>query len=633
MKLLYAFISSCFVCLSVAAQQKQAIIPQPVKMTTGSENYTFPQHIVISAPDAAADASACLQKKLITAGCKVTVKPGATTGAIKMILLTKADPEIGAEGYHLTTDAAGVAIKANQPAGLFYGVQTLLQLLPVTLPAVNESNTPVKCSIPYVQITDYPRFAWRGLMFDVVRHYFTKEEVKRFIDEMVQYKFNTLHLHLADDEGWRIEIKSLPKLTEVGAWRVHKVGEFGKFTKPEPDEPRDYGGFYTQDDIREIVAYAKANFVNVMPEIDVPGHSLAAIASYPELSCTASADGYQVRSGEKIMNFGKNLFAFVDNNLCPANEQVYSFLDKVLGEIAPLFPFPYIHMGGDECAKNFWEQSDAVKALMQRENLKTMSEVQGYFVKRLEKIVASKGKKMMGWDEILEDELAPGTAVMSWRGVKGGIEAVKRGHEVVMTPYELVYLDFMQSDEVMEPKVYASTRLNKTYRFDPVPADVEGINEKLIKGGQGNLWTEQIYNFRQVEYMLWPRAMAIAESVWSAKGRKNWPDFFRRVENHFTRLDQQEIKYSPAAYDPDFIPAVIADKKLQVTLKTEIEGLDIHYSFDGSHPDKFYPKYSKPLIVPSDASLLRVITYRNGKPIGRMITMPVSELSKRLENK
>lgn len=614
------------------AQQKPAVIPLPVKMTTQSGNYTLPKVLTISAPAGAKEASAYLQQRLEAAGLKANVKPEAA-GVIKMVLLDKTDPVIGAEGYYLTTDAKGVLIKANQPAGLFYGVQTLLQLLPAPIRSVNKSSAPAKWEIPYVQITDYPRFAWRGLMFDVVRHYFTKTEVMRFIDEMAQYKFNTLHLHLADDEGWRIEIKSLPKLTEVGAWRVNKVGEFGNFTKPAPNEPRDYGGFYTQDDIREIVAYAKANFINVMPEIDVPGHSLAAIASYPDLSCTPGAGQYQVRAGEKIMNFGKHLFAFVDNNLCPANERVYTFLDTVLSEIAPLFPFPYIHMGGDECAKNFWEQSDAVKTLMQRENLKTMEQVQGYFVKRLEKIVASKGKKMMGWDEILEDELSPNTAVMSWRGVKGGIEAVKRGHEVVMAPYEQVYLDFMQSDEIMEPKVYASLRLNKTYQFDPIPAEVEGVNEKLIKGGQANLWTEQIYNFRQVEYMLWPRAMAVSEAVWSAKGSKNWPDFFSRVEDHFTRLNEQEIKYSPAAYDPDFIPSFIDSTRLQVKLKAEIEGLDIHYSFDNSYPDKFYPKYTAPLIVPKDASLMRVITYRNGKPIGRMITMPISELNNRLKAK
>jgi len=627
MKRFFALTCTCIISLTTFAQPKPSIIPKPVKMVVKPGSFTLPKTFTICAPAKAADASAYLFKRLMAAGFKVSVKPGIT-GPVKMILLTKNDPVIGTEGYYLTSTAQGVVIKANEPAGLFYGAQTLMQLLPAAVQSLQKESD-VKWTIPHVQITDYPRFAWRGLMFDVVRHYFTKAEVKRFIDEMVQYKFNVLHLHLADDEGWRIEIKSLPKLTQIGAWRVNKVGDFGTFTPPKPDEPRNYGGFYTQDDIREIVAYAKANFVNVMPEIDVPGHSLAAIASYPELSCTPGADQYHVRSGERIMNFTGGLTALVDNTLCPANERVYAFLDKVVGEMAPLFPFPYMHMGGDECAKNFWEQSDSVKALMQREGLKTMPEVQSYFEKRLEKIVESKGKKFMGWDEIIEGGLGPNAAVMSWRNQKAGMDAAKMGHEVVMTPTAFTYLDYMQSDRVMEPHVYASLRLNKTYEFDPVPSDT--VDSRLIKGGQANLWTEQIYNFRQVEYMLWPRAMAVSEAVWSAKGSKNWPDFFGRVEKHFTRLDEAQVKYSPAVYDPAFSPSIAPGNQLRVELSTEIPGLDIYYSFDNSYPDKFYPRYTTPLIVPKDAALMRVITYRGGKPIGRMITMPISELNTRVK--
>lgn len=627
MKKIYAIALSCLLSATTFAQTKPAIIPKPVKMVTEPGSFTLPKTFAISAPVKAADASAYLVKRLTAVGFKVSAK-AAATGPVKMVLLAKVDPTIGAEGYHLISSVQGVTIKANEPAGLFYGAQTLMQLLPAAVQSVGKPAD-VKWTIPHVQITDYPRFAWRGLMFDVVRHYFTKAEVKRFIDEMVQYKFNVLHLHLADDEGWRIEIKSLPKLTQIGAWRVNKVGDFGYFSQPKPDEPRNYGGFYTQEDIKEIVAYAKANFVNVMPEIDVPGHSLAAIASYPELSCTPGADQYHVRSGEKIMNFSGGLTALIDNTLCPANERVYTFLDKVVGEMAPLFPFPYIHMGGDECAKNFWMQSDSVKALMQRDSLKNMAEVQSYFEKRVEKIVESKGKKFMGWDEIIEGGLGPNAAVMSWRNQKAGMDAAKMGHEVVMTPTAFTYLDYMQSDRVTEPHVYASLRLNKAYQFEPVPSDT--VDSRLIKGGQANLWTEQVYNFRQVEYMLWPRAMAVSESIWSPKGSKNWVDFFGRVEKHFDRLDEAEIKYSPAVYDPAFTPSIAPNNQLRVELSTEITGLDIYYSFDNSYPDKFYPKYTAPLIVPKDASLMRVITYRGGKPIGRMITMPISELNTRVK--
>src|SRR5688572_10845898 len=288
-------------------------------------------------------------------------------------------------------------------------------------------------------------------MLDVRRLFFTKNEVKQFIDDMVRYKYNLLHLHLTDDEGWRIEIKGLPKLTEVGAWNVKKVGYFGTFPPPGPNEPRDYGGFYTQEDIKEVVQYAKDRYVSILPEIDVPGHSLAAIAAYPYLTCTPGT--YAVNSGESFMVWppGGHFYGLIDNALCPANEKVYEFMDKVFTEVAELFPFEYVHMGGDETARNFWEKSAAVKALMKKENLKNLDEVQSYFVKRMGKIIASKGKKMIGWDEILQGGLAPGAAVMSWRGMKGGVEAAKLGHEVVMSPNDFVYIDLMQGDGIIEP--------------------------------------------------------------------------------------------------------------------------------------------------------------------------------------
>jgi hexosaminidase len=361
----------------------------------------------------------------------------------------------------------------------------------------------------------------------------------------------------------------------------------------------------------------------------VPGHSLAAVVSYPELSCTPGADKYHVRSGEPIMDWshGQPPIAMVDNTLCPANEKVYEFLDKVMTQVAQLFPFEYIHVGGDECPKNYWEKSDAIKALMQREGLKNMDEVQSYFEKRLEKIVESKGKKFMGWDEILQGGLAPSATVMSWRGMKGGIEAAKMKHDVVMSPTTFAYLDYMQGDRVIEPNVYATLRLNKAYQFEPVP---DGVDAKYIKGGQANLWTEQIYNMRHMEYMLWPRAMAISEAVWSPKSKRDWKSFSSRVEKQFPRFDAAQIKYAPSMYDPIFSVSQAEDKQLIIQLSTEIDGLDIYYSFDNSFPDNFYPKYTKPLIAPKDAVMLKVITYRGNKPIGRMISMPIDMLKKRL---
>ena len=461
-------------------------------------------------------------------------------------------------------------------------------------------------------------------MFDVARHFFTKQEVKDFIDHMARYKYNLLHWHLTDDEGWRIEIKGLPKLTTIGAWNVKKTGYFGTFSAPTPDEARNYGGFYTQEDIKEVVQYAKERFVNVMPEIDVPGHSLAAIAAYPDLSCSNGADNHGVSSGEKIKDWATRT-ALADDNLCPANENVYVFLDTVFTQLAGLFPFEYIHIGGDETFKTYWEKSDAVKALMKKEGLKNMEEVQSYFGKRVEKIVASKGKKVLGWDEILEGGLAPNAAVMSWRGEKGGIEAAKLKHDVVMTPSPFVYLDYMQGDVITEPRIYSALRLNKTYTFEPVPP---GVDAKYIKGGQGNIWTEQITNTRHLQYMVWPRAFAIAECLWSPKEKKNWNGFVTKVEQQFKRYDIREIKYSPAMYDPIFT-AKNNGGKLQIELSTEIEGLDTYYSFDNSFPDKFYPKYTSTLTPPKDAVMLKVITYRGSQPVGRMIAMPLEEMQKR----
>ncbi|HYC28995.1 MAG TPA: family 20 glycosylhydrolase, partial [Chitinophagaceae bacterium] len=317
--------------------------------------------------------------------------------------------------------------------------------------------------------------------------------------------------------------------------------------------------------------------------------------------------------------------------LCPANEKVYEFLDKVITEVAAIFPFEYIHMGGDEAPHNFWEKNEMIRELMKKEGLKTMEEVQNYFTKRVEAIVRSKGKKFIGWDEITEGGGLPSSAaVMSWRGMKQGTEAAKKGHEVVMSPTEFAYLDYMQGDIAMEPRVYASLRLKKAYQFDPLP---QGVDEKLIKGGQANLWTEQIYNMRHAQYMLWPRALAIAESVWSPKNKKDWKTFFTKVEKHFERMDLAGIKYAPSVYEPSFKLSRTSDKKLKIEMETEVEGLSLHYTFDNSFPDQYYPKYREALVPPKDAVMLRVVSYKGNEQVGRMITVPIADLEKRAGNK
>lgn len=533
---------------------------------------------------------------------------------------------MGCEGYHLSVTPEQVTISANKPQGLFYGIQTLLQLLPPQIES-NAVQKNVSWQIPAVEITDYPRVSWRGLMLDVSRHFFTEDEVKQYIDNMVKYKYNMFHWHLTDDEGWRIEIKSLPKLTKVGAWRPEQTGWFGNFSQPASDAPKTYGGFYTQEEIKDVIRYAKERFVQVMPEIDIPGHSSAILAAYPELSCFPKSDDHHVRSGAPFLdwNTGGRSEAMFENTLCPANENVYEFMDKVITEIAMLFPFEYIHTGGDEAPYTFWKKSPAVKQLMQREGITDMAGVQSYFGKRVEQIVLSKGKKMMGWDEILEGGITPTTAVMSWRGTKHGVEASKEGHYVVMSPSNYTYIDLMQGDVSTEPRVYSSLRLNQTYKFDPIP---EGANAKYILGGQANLWTEQVYNMRQAEYMTWPRGFAVAESVWSPKERKDWNTFVSKTEDHFKRLNYAQTKYSPAMYDP-MIKVTREGDNYYVELISEISGLDIYTSFDSSTPDNFYPKYTKAQLVPKDALVMRIISYRGDNPIGRLMSISVDDLKKR----
>ena len=626
-------ITCILVCMSGLAQQREravSIIPEPVSLLKKGGHYVLPDEVAISSPggEETAYVTRLIEEKLSTApGKKVRFVSDESQADIKLLLLDEVDERIGDEGYTLQVTPQKITIGANRPAGLLYGIQTLLQLLPPEIES-NQRVENVLWQVPQVEIVDYPRVGWRGMMLDVSRHFFTVEEVKQFIDNMVKYKYNMFHWHLTDDEGWRIEIKSLPRLTEVGAWRVEQVGWFGALSDPDPDAPKNYGGFYTHEEIREVIDYAMRRNIQVMPEVDVPGHASAILAAYPELACFPESDDHFVRTGAPFLdwNTGGRPEAIYENTLCPANEKVYDFMEKVIAELAALFPFEYIHTGGDEAPYTFWKKSPDVKALMEREGIEDMAGVQSYFGKRLEQIVLSNGKKMMGWDEILEGGITPSTALMSWRGIEYGIEASNSGHYVVMSPSNHVYIDLMQGDTSTDPRVYNKVRLNQTYQFDPVP---EGANPAYVLGGQANLWTEQIYNIRQAEYMAWPRAFAVAESLWSPKEKKEWNHFVTKVEDHFTRFDHARTKYSPAMYDP-VVTVKREGEDLIVTLVTEIEGLDIYTSFDASTPDNFYPVYTGPQRVPRDAYVMRIITYRDGKPIGRLMSIPVEDLEKRV---
>ena len=625
MNKLFSFFLFWVVAVAQAQNTPIQLIPQPAELQQLSGTFTLTKATTIGfdRPEGRAVAEMLVQKLNVPTGLALKAQQSVQS-TIQLSLNNTPNAQLGKEGYTLEATPKGVAITANQPAGLFYGMQTLLQLLPKEI----ERKTLAKANwtVPAVKITDYPRFGWRGIMLDVSRNFFTKEDVKTYIDEIARLKYNTFHWHLTDDNGWRIEIKSLPKLTSVGAWRVPRAGHFGERADPKPGEAATDGGFYTHDDIREVIRYAQERNVTIVPEIDVPGHSMAAIAAYPELSCTKNPDT-KVNPGTAFADwYGNGTFKMhIENTLNPSDEKVYEFLDKVFTEVAALFPNPYIHVGGDECYKGYWKEDPGCQALMKKLNIRHVEDLQGYFMSRVEAMLKAKGKKLLGWDEILEGGISPEATVMSWRGIKGGIEAAQMGHDVVMTPTSYTYIDYNQGDPTIDPPIYASLRTKKSYSFEPVP---DGVDPRRILGGQGNLWSEQIPTLRYAQYMTYPRAWALSEVYWSPKEKKNWEDFVKRMEAHFERADVAEINYSRAIYDA-IIRTSLKDGKLWLELEGEAPGLDVFYSIDNTMPDSHSAKYSKPVELPEGPITLRVVTYRDGKPIGHLITLSRAQLEQR----
>ena len=601
----------------------QAIIPKPVSMSVNNGDLVVDSRLSMLIDAADSDqlrASKELLNIFSNLGFQLKRYEGHSGAAVKFSKANDTNGALGKEGYKLIVNAAGIDIQATSFGGYFNGLQTLRQLLPVK--AQSKLVT-----IPYTEIEDYPRFGWRGLMLDVSRHFFSVEDVKKYIDQMVLYKFNVLHWHLTDDEGWRIEIKSLPKLTSVGAWRVERHGKFGEGRAlPKPGEKAIYGGFYTHEQIKDVVAYAQERNVTIVPEIDMPGHSMCILAAYPELSVGKTPKF--VNPGSKFSEwYADGTFKMlIENTLDPTNEIVYDMIDKVMTEVASLFPAQYIHMGGDECYKGYWEESKAVQAFMKKNNIKDSHELQAYFVKRVEQIVKSKGKALIGWDEILEgDQLPKDAAVMSWRGMKGGIEAAKMGHKVVMSPTTFAYIDYTQGDKSVETNIYADLSLEKSYEFEPMP---EGVDPSLILGGQANLWTEAIPHMDYAMYMTYPRALATAESVWSPAKHKDWVDFAHRVEHHFDRFDQQGVTISKAIYDP-IITVTKKDGQLFLTLRSVVADTEIKYSMDNTYPLTYAQTYRGQMVIPEGELALRTQLYRNGKPLGRMLQISRAELEKR----
>ena len=533
-----------------------SIIPQPVSIAQQEGYFTIDKNTrIIYAIDKDASVIAEYLKDILQESTGFEIATGSSKNEKNIIIIYLTNKvELGDEGYELKVIKDKIILSANNTNGLFYGVQSLLQLLPAEI-FNQERVEDVKWTIPCCNIVDQPRFPWRGMHLDVSRHFFSVEFVKRYIDLIAMHKMNIFHWHLTDDNGWRIEIKKYPLLTEVAAWRVDREDmNWREVTQPEPGEEATYGGFYTQDEIRDVVAYAAKRQITVIPEIEMPGHTSEVFAAYPELSCR----------GEKLYVQPGSYWPNTDI-FCAGNDEVFTFLENVLDEVMELFPSKYIHIGGDEATKQEWEKCPKCQDRIKSEGLKNEHELQSYFIKRIEKYINSKGKLLIGWDEILEGGLAPEATVMSWRGFQGGIDAATQGHDVIMCPTSHCYFDYYQANPDFEPLAIGGfTSLKKVYFFDPIPEELNEVQSRHILGGQGNVWTEYIQTPEHAEYMAVPRMTALSEVLWSDKEDQNWESFQLRLQDQLRRFDQMNINYSKGSWKVDIFP-VMEDGKYKVT--------------------------------------------------------------------
>ena len=505
------------------------------------------------------------------------------------------DPEVyRKEAYQLTVRKNQVVLKAAEPNGLFYAIQSIRQLLP---PQVESSQkvADLKWTIPMIDITDYPRFPWRGMHLDVSRHFFPKEFIKRYIDLIAFHKMNIFHWHLVDDQGWRIEIEKYPKLTEVGAWRVDRGDADWSNRKPQqPGEEPTYGGFYTKEDIRDIVAYASDRYVTIVPEIEMPAHTASSLAAYPEYSCTGGP--FTVPPGGVWP---------ITNIYCAGKESTFEFLEDILSEVMDLFPGAYVHIGGDEASKDEWEKCPDCQRRMKEEGLANENELQSYFIRRIEKFLVAHDRRLIGWDEILEGGLAPEATVMSWRGMAGGIEAARMDHDVVMTPGSHCYFDHYQADPSTEPKAWGGyTTLKKVYSFEPVPAELNDHEASHILGAQANLWTEYVTVGSQAEYMVLPRMTALSEVVWSPAANRDWENFAKRINTLYDRFELLGWNYSEGSFQVEMGARYDQEKNaVVVTLSSEQPDPVILYTLDGTDPTPESMVYDTPFVLDKTATV------------------------------
>jgi hexosaminidase len=554
---------------TASAQDKPAaLVPQPAELRALDGTFPLSGEIQIFA-DPANKEFRVVAEYLAQCLKETTALPAAVVGtdqAMKahfLLMPTGADASLGEEGYELVVTPMRIMLRAPQARGMFLGVQTVRQLM------TQDPANPLRWQLPCVRITDQPRYRWRGMLLDCGRHFMSKEFVKRYIDLLAYHKLNVLHWHLTEDQGWRIEIKKYPRLTEVGAWRG------------EGDER--YGGFYTQADVKEIVEYAKSRYVTVVPEIEMPGHALAALASYPELSCTGGPFQVGTRWG------------IYEDVYCAGNEKTFEFLEGVLSEVLELFPSEFIHIGGDECPKERWQKCEKCQARIKAEGLKDEHELQSYFIRRIEKFLNSKGRRLIGWDEILEGGLAPNATVQSWRGMRGAIAAATAGHDVISSPTSHCYLDYAQVRAAGEPTQMGYLPLARVYSFEPTPAQLTPAQARHVLGLEGNMWTEHAPQQR-VDWQVFPRLCALAEVAWSPKEQRNWDDFSRRMRTHYRRLDALGVAYYLAPPECISENRVFTDS-IEVVLDDPLDVGRIHYTLDGTDPTTDSRKYMGPITL------------------------------------
>ena len=555
-----------------------SIVPQPNDLVAGEGSFTLTRKTVFVADDQAELRSviAFFNAKIKTAtGFNLAVQTGDASSnyiAVKIV----PESEMGDEAYALTVTEAGVAIEAKTARGAFYGLQTMLQLLPAEIES-QQIVTNVLWEMPTVSIKDAPQFPYRGMHLDVCRHFIPVEDIKTHLDMMALFKLNKFHWHLTEDQAWRIEIKKYPLLTELGATRVEGEGFV-------------HEGFYSQDEVREIVAYAAERYIDVIPEIELPGHALAALVGYPQFSCTGGP--FEMRI----------IWGVEEDVYCAGKEETFAFLEDIIDEVVDLFPYEYFHIGGDECPKDRWKECADCQARIKAEGLKDEHELQSYFVQRIEKVLLAHDRKMIGWDEILEGGLAATATVMSWRGEAGGIEAAEMGHDVIMTPGGWCYLDHFQGSNKVEPVAISGyTTLEKSYSYHPIPEVLSPENAKHVLGTQGNVWTEYMYTPELVEYFVYPRIIALAEVGWTKRELKDYESFLKRMHKQFVRMDMHDINYHiPLPEGVKNQEAFTESIALEFTTTRPVK---LVYTLDGTEPQANSPVYTAPLEFTESATI------------------------------